>query len=115
MDRRFVTLAAATVAFVLAYLASDVFPVPRLFFEPVPGRWSWASSSPGVAIGLYGRILAAFAAASAAGLCAWAAARRPLSDQAVRLWTGWTVLAVALAAAFFVYSIGSRPVVPMPP
>ena len=108
-QRIYVTVCAAVVGYILAYVLSDFGEWPKLTYFPLEGQWGFRSIAPGslpmsylglVVWGLVGG--ASFAAVTAV---ACHVRPRQLSNTALRLWGGWAMTAFGFGGLYFTWGL----------
>jgi hypothetical protein len=103
MERRFVTTVSGAIGWIAGFSATSAFRIPRVWYLPLEHRWTYGAYTTGLTMDLYGRLIISLGVAAAASVLGFALSKnRTLRDETVRLWTGWTAIATALAAALFI-------------
>ncbi len=96
--------AFAALAFWAVWLVVAVIGIPQLWYLPLARELSFGAKPPGLAMGLFGQLLSASCAATAAGAIAWAATRRRAVPVA-GLWGSILAGALVLVAVVAVYAV----------
>jgi hypothetical protein len=106
-DRTTLAVAAGVTAFAIVYLCAAFLEWPLLTYFPERGAWRFVAHAPPQAIPYYGLVLWGLLAGVDVGTVVYVGAgvvaRRPLSRRLGALWTGWTLVALILAAAYFTF------------
>lgn len=108
-QRTYLVACCAVIGFAIAYSLCEYAQWPRLVLAPVTGEARL--DRPPISrleLGYVGLVAWGAGGALVGGAAALAAAslwRRPLSDRSLRLLGGWALTAVALAGAFYTWSL----------
>jgi hypothetical protein len=108
-QRVYVVVCCALIGYAIAYSLSEYAQWPRLVIAPVTGEARL--DRPPIArteVGYVGLLLWGLGGSLVGGVAAAAATsmvHRPLGDRSLRLLGGWALTAVALAGAFYTWSL----------
>lgn len=111
----FVALAAAAIAFAIAFGYPAIASEPVAWYYPTEHAWAFEVRASGIAMDFYGRL--------AQALVAWVVVfagtalvvrRRAIGTRAIALSAAWTITAVIFVMLFFLWTLHYRVPVPLP-
>jgi len=105
-QRHYLVACTFAIGFVLAYLVTDYFRLPRVFYDGVARELALVRRAPPLPMGYYGLwlwgLLAGGVLAGAAAL-GTRALRRPLEPTTLHLVGGWAMALVAIGLGYFAW------------
>ena len=103
--------AAFAIGYLGAFFVSSVLPLPLLWYFPVEHRFAFAAHPLGLGADFYGRLLFALAVGA---LAAWVVRPSWGGRRAPVMLSAWIAGLVVFAAAFYLFVLAHRLVIPAP-